>query len=115
MQLDMSLHTKLKDSTHESCTWPHELGAWPRAALARSGSYREDVHAVDLDARHVVPARVVVVVGGAALLGGAHAVLVIFAHVDERQLPQRRHVESLEELALKSRKEPKRRVYAEYT
>eukprot|EP00967_Tisochrysis_lutea_P143713 scaffold267311_cov30-Tisochrysis_lutea.AAC.2 len=35
----------------------------------------EDIHAVYLDARHVMAPRVIVVVGRAALLGGAHAVL----------------------------------------
>mmetsp|Transcript_24136 Transcript_24136/g.73853 ORF Transcript_24136/g.73853 Transcript_24136/m.73853 type:complete len:413 (+) Transcript_24136:249-1487(+) len=60
----------------------------------------EDIHAVYLDARHVMAPRVIVVVGRAALLGGAHAVLVVLAHVDERQLPQGGHVEGFEELPL---------------
>mmetsp|Transcript_8789 Transcript_8789/g.19192 ORF Transcript_8789/g.19192 Transcript_8789/m.19192 type:complete len:336 (-) Transcript_8789:361-1368(-) len=66
-------------------------------------AHRKHVHAVDLDPRHVVAARVVVVARRRALLGRAHAVLVVLAHVDQRQLPERRHVERLEELPLVGR------------
>mmetsp|Transcript_7944 Transcript_7944/g.18625 ORF Transcript_7944/g.18625 Transcript_7944/m.18625 type:complete len:248 (-) Transcript_7944:107-850(-) len=66
-------------------------------------AHRQHVHAVHLDARHVVAARVVVRVGRATLLGSAHAVLVVLANVDERQLPQRSHVHGLVELALVGR------------
>jgi len=53
-----------------------------------------------LDPWDVLPARVVLCVGGSAVGGGAHAVLVVFADEDHGQLPESGHVDGFEELAL---------------
>mmetsp|Transcript_11395 Transcript_11395/g.23821 ORF Transcript_11395/g.23821 Transcript_11395/m.23821 type:complete len:406 (+) Transcript_11395:273-1490(+) len=62
--------------------------------------HRQRAHAVGLEAGDVVAAGVVVVVLRRAPLRGAHAVVVVLAHVNQGQVPQRSHVERLEQLAL---------------
>src|SRR5690606_39353938 len=69
-------------------------------------AHREDVHAVDLLARDAVWLAAAVELGtpgGGALDRRAHAVFVVLDHVDDRQLPQRRHVESFVDLPLVGR------------
>ena len=49
-------------------------------------AHRKHIHAVDLDTRHIVAARIVVIVRRRALLTSAHAVLVVLAHIPARKL-----------------------------
>ena len=67
------------------------LGTLPR---------RDDVHAVDLNARDLVTAGEVLGVGRAALSRRAHAVLVVFADEDDGKVPQLGHVVGLKDLTL---------------
>ena len=60
----------------------------------------QDVHAVDADAGDVVAHLVVVRVGGVAVDGGTHAVLVVFDAEDHREFPQAGHVGRLPYLTL---------------
>src|SRR6185295_14033917 len=64
--------------------------------------HRQNVHAVDLHAGYAVGLAAQMEVGPrrGALDAGTHAVLVVLDDVDDRQLPQRRHVEGLVHLAL---------------
>lgn len=65
------------------------------AALRRIGHRLPDgqhAHPVDLEARDVHAARVVVRVRGGARLGRAHAVLVVLAHEDNGKFPESRHI-----------------------
>lgn len=55
------------------------------------------------ESRDEVSSLVVVGAGGRPLHRRAHAVLVVLADEDARQLPQSRHVEGLKELALTDR------------
>eukprot|EP00966_Prymnesium_polylepis_P102425 2372604-Prymnesium_polylepis.1 len=57
------------------------LGERVHLGEARRLAHIQHVHAVHLDARHVVAARVVVRVGRRAPLARAHAVLVVLAHL----------------------------------
>lgn len=52
------------------------------------------------DARDEVSSLVVISAGSRALNRRSHAVLIILAYEDARQLPQCRHVEGLKQLAL---------------
>mmetsp|Transcript_22786 Transcript_22786/g.58407 ORF Transcript_22786/g.58407 Transcript_22786/m.58407 type:complete len:416 (+) Transcript_22786:91-1338(+) len=65
--------------------------------------HRQHVHAVHLEAGHVVSAGVEGGGLGAAPLSGAHAVMVVLAHKDDGQVPQARNVERLVLLALVGR------------
>ena len=71
------------------------------SALGRA-AHREHVHAVDLQARNAeaVAALVELVLGRGAVDRGAHRILVVLDHEDDRQLPQLGHVEALVDLAL---------------
>src|SRR6185437_2065326 len=64
--------------------------------------HRDDVHAIDLVARNVEgrAAADEIMRGGTARDRGPHAVAVVLDDVEHRQLPQRRHVEALIDLAL---------------
>src|SRR5204863_5541391 len=83
-------------------------------ALAGSGAldraeprlvHGDDVHAVDLLARDAIGDTAVIEVGASrgAAHRSAHAVAVVLDHIDDRQLPQRGHVEALVDLALVDR------------
>ena len=48
----------------------------------------------------VLPASVVLRVCGTSTCGGAHTILVVFAHEDDGKFPERCHVDSFKELAL---------------
>src|SRR5437763_817711 len=67
--------------------------------------HRDDVHPIDLLALNAVGDAAVVEVGAgrSAADRSAHAITVVFDDVDDRQLPQRRHVEALVDLALVDR------------
>ena len=62
--------------------------------------HRQHVHPVDQQPGHVVPARVEARRLGPAPLCRAHAVVVVLAHEDDGQLPERGDVEGLGNLAL---------------
>ncbi len=66
---------------------------------------RDHVHAVDRNALDPVGETAGVQIRGLGrtLDRGAHAVLVVFDHVDHRQVPDRRHVEAFVDLALVDR------------
>ena len=65
-------------------------------------AHREHVHAVDLEAgdAEALAALVELVLGRGAVDAGAHRILVVLDHEDDRQLPQLGHVEALIDLAL---------------
>jgi hypothetical protein len=65
-------------------------------------AHREHVHAVDLDAGNAeaFAAAIELVLGRGAIDAGAHGVLVVLDHIDDRKLPQLGHVEALIHLAL---------------
>ena len=73
--------------------------------LLAGGAHRQHVHAVDRLARDAVRLAVLVELGDrrGALDRSAHAVAVVLDDVDDRQLPQRRHVHRLGDLALVGR------------
>lgn len=62
--------------------------------------HRQDVHPVDQQPGHVVPARVEARRLGPAPLGGPHPVVVVLADEDDGQLPEGSDVEGLRDLAL---------------
>lgn len=82
----------------------HHHGALARLAVldgvACRLAHRQHVHPVHLDAGDVVAARVVSRAGRGARVAGAHAVAVVLADEDGRQVPQLGHVVRLEGLAL---------------
>src|SRR3546814_8088278 len=65
-------------------------------------AHREHVHAVDLHAgdAEALAAAIELVLRAAAVDRGAHGVLVVLDHEDDRQLPQLGHVEAFVHLAL---------------
>ena len=77
----------------------------PGQRLLGRAAHRQHVHAVDLDAgdAEALAALVELGLGRRALDAGAHRILVVLDHEDDRQLPQLRHVEALVDLALVGR------------
>ena len=75
------------------------------SATSRRASHREDVHAVDLEARDAMrlAAPVQQRLGRRALDRRAHRILVVLDRVDDRQVPQLGHVEGFVDLALVDR------------
>ena len=70
-----------------------------------SGLHRPHVHAVDLEARNTEGDAALREIGFGRRADDrrAHRVAIVLDHVDHRQLPQRRHVEALIDLALVGR------------
>merc|ERR1739848_506417 len=63
---------------------------------------RKDVHSIDLNARDVISSLEEARLLGTPRLGCSHSVVVVLAHVDDRQVPQSSHVQGFETLALVS-------------
>src|SRR5690606_13183609 len=68
----------------------------------RRAAHREHVHAVDLDAgdAEALAAAIELVFGRRAIDRGAHRILIVLDHENDRQFPELGHVEALVHLAL---------------